>query len=46
MCLEIGDDQGEEVSDILFNEGYAPVNVYRDLNNKDRVIIAVYEGES
>lgn len=46
LRLEIGDDQGEEVSDILFNEGYAPVNVYRDLNNKDRVIIAVYEGES
>ena len=46
LCLEIGDDQGEEVSDILLREGYAPVDVYRDLNNKDRVIIAVYEGES
>ncbi|MBO4214575.1 MAG: peptide chain release factor N(5)-glutamine methyltransferase [Lachnospiraceae bacterium] len=46
LALEIGDDQGEEVSDILLNEGYAPVDIYRDLNNKDRVIIARYPGES
>lgn len=46
LALEIGDDQGEEVSDILLHEGYAPVDVYRDLNNKDRVIIARYPGES
>jgi len=46
LALEIGDDQGEEVSDILLHEGYAPVDVYRDLNDKDRVIMARYEGES
>ena len=46
LALEIGDDQGEEVSDILLYEGYTPVDVYRDLNNKDRVIIAGYKGES
>ena len=46
LALEIGDDQGEEVSDILLHEGYTPVDVYRDLNDKDRVIMARYEGES
>lgn len=46
LCLEIGYDQGEEVSDLLFAEGFSPVHVIKDLAGLDRVIIAKYSGES
>ncbi|ERI93472.1 protein-(glutamine-N5) methyltransferase [Clostridiales bacterium oral taxon 876 str. F0540] len=39
LAYEIGYDQGTEVSDILNNNGYIDVRVYKDLAGNDRVVI-------
>lgn len=46
LCFEIGYDQGDEVSDLLFENNYGPVHVMKDLAGLDRVIISRYSGES
>lgn len=46
LVLEIGYDQGEEVSDMLFKNGFSPVSVIKDLAHLDRVIVARHMGES
>lgn len=40
MFFEIGYDQGESVPDILNINGYTDINVYKDLADNDRVVIA------
>lgn len=42
LYLEIGYDQGKEVSALLENAGYQEIQVYPDLAGKDRIIRAVY----
>lgn len=39
LMYEIGYDQGKEVSDILHDEKYVEIHVYKDLSDNDRVVI-------
>ncbi len=43
LILEIGDEQAEEVSQILKREGYTEIETVPDLSGRPRVIKAVYE---
>lgn len=38
LIYEIGHDQGNQVSHILFKEGYKDIEVLKDLQGKDRVV--------
>lgn len=38
LVYEIGNDQGEEVSDIMKENGFTDVEVIKDLNNNDRAV--------
>ena len=40
IIFEIGNDQGEEVSDMLTYAGYNNVRVIKDLAHNDRVVCA------
>lgn len=40
IFFEIGYDQGESVPDILNINGYTDINVYKDLADNDRVVVA------
>ena len=44
LWLEIGWDQGPAVTEILAKEGFAEIEVRKDLAGKDRVVRAVYPG--
>lgn len=40
LCLEIGEDQREEVTDIIKqNNNYTKIKVYKDLSGNDRIIV-------
>ena len=39
MYLEIGFDEGEEVKEILLENGYKNICMIRDLAGKERVVI-------
>lgn len=38
LCLEIGFDQGEEVSQMMWDEGFVDVDVIQDYGGNDRVV--------
>ncbi len=38
LVYEIGNDQGDEVSDIMKENGFSDVTVIKDLNNNDRAV--------
>lgn len=40
LYLEIGHDQGEAVSELLWEQGYSKIEVFKDLPGKDRVVRA------
>lgn len=40
LLLEIGYDQGQEVTQILVDQGMHDVQLFQDINGKDRVILA------
>lgn len=44
LFLEIGFDQGKSVPSLLMQEGYEEVKVYKDYNNLDRNVVAIYKG--
>ena len=44
LILEIGDEQAEEVTQILKKEGYEGIVTVPDLSGRARVVKAVYEG--
>ncbi|MCL4167130.1 UNVERIFIED_CONTAM: hypothetical protein GTU68_007515 [Idotea baltica] len=46
LLLEIGFTQASEVCQILTNAGYADTKSIKDINGKDRVVSAVWNGES
>ena len=39
LAFEIGHDQGEEVKDLMINNGYNDIKVIKDLAGLDRVVI-------
>ena len=41
IFFEIGYDQGEEVRDILLNEGFSDVRIIKDLAGLDRVVTGI-----
>lgn len=42
LIYEIGYDQGQDVSNILINEGYENINILKDLQGLDRVVMGFY----
>jgi release factor glutamine methyltransferase len=44
LLLEIGFDQAESVSLVLENSGFDDINVIQDINRKDRVVTAIWNG--
>jgi len=46
LFLEIGHDQGSDVSDLLRQNGFSNISVIKDLANMDRIVRAIYSGES
>lgn len=46
LLLEIGAEQGEDVSGLLRENGYQKIRVKKDLAGLDRVVIGVYDKES
>ncbi len=42
ICVEINERFGREVSEIFRNAGYSNVTIEKDVNNKDRVLMAEY----
>ena len=42
IYLEIGHDQGKEVSELLTEAGFTGVTVKKDLAGLDRVVFGVY----
>ena len=45
LLMEIGFDQGEDVTNILLQNGYINTEVIKDLNGLDRVVLAVFGGK-
>lgn len=41
LIFEIGYDQGAAVSNIMKNEGFKEVEIYKDLNGLDRVVLGI-----
>jgi release factor glutamine methyltransferase len=46
LALEIGYDQGEAVSRLLSDADFASIEVHRDLGGRDRVVAAIFAGQS
>jgi len=42
LCLEFGDDQGDDVCRILENNGYTILERSRDYNDRERAVLAQY----
>lgn len=42
LCLEFGDDQGDDVCRILENNGYTILERTRDYNDRERAVLAQY----
>ena len=43
LAFEIGFDQGKEVSDILNENGFTNIEVIKDIENRDRVVLGIKE---
>lgn len=44
LAFEIGNDQAEDVSKLLLEEGFADISVFKDYGNNDRVVKGFYRG--
>ncbi len=44
LVLEIGEDQGDEVRRALAGFGYRDISIGKDLNDRDRIAIALWTG--
>ena len=45
LIFEIGYDQGQELRDMLLEEGFKNIEILKDLQGLDRVVLGVYEKE-
>ena len=45
VAFEIGFDQGEDVRNIFLREGFSKVDILKDLQGLDRVIVGTFEGD-
>lgn len=45
VAFEIGFDQGEDVKNIFLREGFNKVDILKDLQGLDRVVVGIFEGD-
>lgn len=45
VAFEIGFDQGDDVRNIFLREGFSKVDILKDLQGLDRVIVSTFEGD-